>query len=197
MDIQRLDVYVPMRNTQLVKRVPPYEIPCLRELIKIKNNIALDQLKIVGKSPDGAVVRDANMRNELRRLQQSYKKLFRLAYATDADFEEAFAEAAKSYRVGDAEEIGTLAEEREPLPIESINGIGESLADAIAAQLGSGSFKDLAEADPFLLQGIDGISMKGAKKFIAEARKLAGFVDTYSIDDAVNESVDETPEIVE
>jgi hypothetical protein len=177
MDIKRVAVYYPGKNTAFTKYVPAYEVPILREQLKKRGDTrSMDQFK-VSDAPDNQVLMTAHMGNEYRRLSMHYRKYMRLAYPTEASFEEAFEECVKLYGVRDTgTDVGQIGEERESLEVEQLKGIGPTLADDLAS-IGAATFAGLAEANAFEIAGIDGISLSKAKQYIAEARERVGLKD--------------------
>jgi len=186
MDIQRVAVYVPIKDTHLVKFVPAYEVPLLREVSKqfAKNQEEYRKFGVKNEfsREERGVFSSAEVGTELERCKKTYHRAFPRVYPTDNDFEVAFAKCAAEHGIkGDKGDTGGTLVRRERLPIEDIDGIGPAFADEVAALLGDGEVATLAKAQSYILAGIAGVTSDKAEEFIVAAKEIAGIKDELTI----------------
>ena len=187
MDIRRVAVYIPYKNTDIVKCVPAYEVPILREVAKrfAKNQEEYKKFGPVDMNRDECgIFQDASAVTELDRLRRTYTQFFGKVYPTDNDFEVAFQKCSKEYgiKTGMDDDAGSLTK-RQSLDIEAIDGIGPAFADEVAALLGDGEVETLANAQSYILAGIAGVTNDQIEGFIDQAKVMAGIEDKLTLSD--------------
>ena len=175
-DVNKVCVEADVGYTWAAQCVPPYEVPCIREWAKYRTHgrLAAGSIKVSRTIPDGEdpIAKGVTLEGEQARLEKQYQALFRRAFPTDEDFLDEF-RASLPGGVVSLTDDKTAVAIRKTLPIEVIKGIGPALADGIAAILGDGELETLAISDPIELQGIDGVSLSSAKRFIDDAANLS------------------------
>lgn len=175
-NVKKYRVEVAANSTYGAQYVPLWEVKCIRAVLSLRSksgNVPADVIKVskdISHCPDPEVIGVTLGSAKADCLRKYGRKAFDKAYPTDEDFESEFLAAlpTETVKADVVEQVAVSI--RKTLPIEEIKGIGPSIADAILAVLGDGTYATLAEADPSQLVGIDGVSLVGAKRFIDEAK---------------------------
>lgn len=161
---KRLAVTFDGPTTTSALYMPEYQIPVFRKHLELRwGPVNSRSVKVSRVVPDGVsdvIVDDPQF--ELERVRRVHSPVaFAKVYPTDESFFEALEES-----------IGVSMEtnEREPLEIEAITGIGPRTADEIQELLGDGTLATLALAEHHEIAGARQVTVKEAKRFIKEAQ---------------------------
>jgi len=168
-EVQLVAVLIPLGNTYGEQYVPRYVVPILRCQAQSRSAAAARQMKVSESVPEGigpCIVTSPDAEyDRVSKLYSNGRPWMEKAYPTREDFIEAV--------VAETGISAVVTEERVPLEIEIIRGIGPRKADDIASLLGDGTVETLSIADTMDIAGMGDISTKEAARFIAEAKAIS------------------------